>query len=63
MIINEARTYWVRIRHRQMRQKAILTMKKTNLYISFEQAQRGIAKGQFAAWYRKDELIGSGEII
>ena len=63
MEINEKRTYAVRIRHRQMPQKAILTMKKTNLHISFDQQQRGIAKGQFAAWYREDELIGSGEII
>ena len=32
------------------------------LYIEFEKPQRGIAAGQFAAWYDKEELIGSGVI-
>tara|TARA_B100001250_G_scaffold373361_1_gene359442 strand:- start:1534 stop:2685 length:1152 start_codon:yes stop_codon:yes gene_type:complete len=61
--INEERPYLVRIRHRQTFQKARLIMKKTQLYISFSQKQRGIAKGQFAAWYKEDQLIGSGEIM
>jgi len=52
----------VRIRHRQEPQLATLKMKKKHLYIQFEKQQRGIAKGQFAAWYHKDELIGSGTI-
>ena len=28
----------------------------------FDELQRGISKGQFAAWYIDDELIGSGVI-
>jgi tRNA-specific 2-thiouridylase len=32
------------------------------MHIIFETAQRGIAPGQFAAWYEKDEVIGSGVI-
>ena len=60
---SETREYQVRIRHRQSPQTATLTMQKTYLYISFAKQQRGIAKGQFAAWYKKNELIGSGPII
>jgi tRNA-specific 2-thiouridylase len=32
------------------------------MYIVFEKLQRGIAPGQFAAWYDGNELIGSGVI-
>jgi len=32
------------------------------MYIIFESEQRGIAPGQFAAWYDDDEVIGSGVI-
>jgi tRNA-specific 2-thiouridylase len=32
------------------------------LYITFENPQRGITAGQFAAWYIEDELLGSGVI-
>jgi tRNA-specific 2-thiouridylase len=64
MILSEGSSgeYDVRIRYRQELQKARLHMKKNYLYIIFEQAQRGITPGQFAAWYRKDEVIGSGVI-
>tara|TARA_B100000902_G_C27294347_1_gene909045 strand:+ start:983 stop:2134 length:1152 start_codon:yes stop_codon:yes gene_type:complete len=60
--INEKKEYFVRIRHRQILQKAILKMTKDYLYIEFIKKQRGIAKGQFAAWYENEELIGSGPI-
>ncbi|MBE38171.1 MAG: tRNA 2-thiouridine(34) synthase MnmA [Flavobacteriales bacterium] len=60
---SEIREYQVRIRHRQSLQKARLIMKKKYLYIAFAKEQRSIAKGQFAAWYKKNELIGSGPII
>ena len=63
MGVNQEKKYLIRIRHRQTLQKGILMMKKNDLYISFDQKQRGIAKGQFAAWYIKDQLIGSGEIM
>ncbi len=52
----------VRIRYRQPLQKAEVFMKENGIYILFEQAQRGIAAGQFAAIYIEDELIGSGII-
>ncbi|MAZ55614.1 MAG: tRNA 2-thiouridine(34) synthase MnmA [Flavobacteriales bacterium] len=63
MVINQEKKYLIRIRHRQTPQKGKLKMKGKQLYIVFDQQQRGIAKGQFAAWYTKDQLIGSGEIM
>ena len=58
----ENRGYAVRIRYRQAFQKATLIRKETGLYMLFEEIQRGITPGQFAAWYENDELIGSGII-
>lgn len=58
----ESRDYQVRIRYRQPLQKATLHMRENGLYMVFETPQRGIAPGQFAAWYNGDELIGSGVI-
>lgn len=52
----------VRIRYRQPLQMAKLFSKEDGMYIVFEKLQRGIAPGQFAAWYQGDELIGSGVI-
>ncbi len=52
----------VRIRYRQPLQHATLYMKENGLYIVFKHLQRGITAGQFAAWYDKDELLGSGVI-
>lgn len=54
--------YKVRIRYRQPLQNATLVRKPDALYILFDELQRGIASGQFAAWYRGEELIGSGVI-
>mgnify|MGYP001393713991 CR=1 FL=1 len=51
-----------RIRYRQPLEKAILHQKEDGLYIIFEHDQRGIAPGQFVAWYTNDELLGSGVI-
>jgi tRNA-specific 2-thiouridylase len=34
----------------------------SHLYILFDELQRGIASGQFAAWYDGHECIGSGII-
>jgi len=58
----ETREYMVRIRYRQPLQKARLYLKQDELYIIFSELQRGVAPGQFAAWYEGDELIGSGVI-
>jgi len=52
----------VRIRYRQDVEKAKLIQKENELYITFENPQRGITAGQFAAWYIEDELLGSGVI-
>jgi tRNA-specific 2-thiouridylase len=58
----ESRDYMVRIRYRQPMQKARLYCREKGMYIIFDKLQRGIAPGQFAAWYENDELIGSGVI-
>ena len=59
---NEQLEMSVRIRYRQALQKAILIKKSNGLYILFNEKQKGITPGQFAAWYLDDELIGSGAI-
>lgn len=55
--------YSARIRYRQPLTKATLIQKENGLYVLFEQAQRGIASGQFVAWYDGEECIGSGTIF
>lgn len=75
MEIGELRRYSVRIRYRQPLQEATLVMRESGLYILFDEPQRGITRGQFAAWYTpveeslatgaRDtsmEMIGSGVI-
>jgi tRNA-uridine 2-sulfurtransferase len=54
--------YLVRIRYRQPLQKARLFTRADGYYIIFDNLQRGMAPGQFAAWYENDELMGSGVI-
>jgi tRNA-uridine 2-sulfurtransferase len=58
----ERREYLVRIRYRQPLQQATLIMTENAMYIVFKKLQRGVAAGQFAAWYNSDELVGSGVI-
>ena len=58
----ERRRYDVRIRYRQPLQKAELIMEEDALYILFDEPQRGITAGQFAAWYSNDIVVGSGVI-
>jgi tRNA-specific 2-thiouridylase len=36
--------------------------REEGIYILFDDEQRGITSGQFAAWYDGEELIGSGVI-
>ena len=62
MSVNEIRRYKVRIRYRQPLQDATVIMRANGMYILFDQPQRGITPGQFAVWYDKDEMIGSGVI-
>lgn len=63
MKAGEEREYLCRIRYRQPLQKAQLYCREKGLYIIFENPQRSIARGQFAAWYDGEELIGSGVIV
>ncbi len=58
----ESRRYDVRIRYRQPLQKATLYVCEDAVYILFDEPQRGIAAGQFAAWYDGDTVVGSGVI-
>ena len=51
-----------RIRYRQALEQAVLYQKEDGLYVVFKKEQRGIAPGQFIAWYKEDELLGSGVI-
>ena len=75
MKVGELRRYKVRIRYRQPLQEATLIMRLNGLYILFDEPQRGITPGQFAAWYApvesslqtdaadtSVEMIGSGVI-
>ncbi|MGB1248018.1 MAG: tRNA 2-thiouridine(34) synthase MnmA [Chitinophagales bacterium] len=62
MNIGEERQQLGRIRYRQGLEKCTLYRQEKGLYITFDEMQRGIAAGQFAAWYDGEELIGSGVI-
>jgi tRNA-specific 2-thiouridylase len=62
MAVGEERRYLVRIRYRQPLQAATLYRRPEAMYIVFDEWQRGITAGQFAAWYNGDELTGSGVI-
>jgi len=62
MKVGESRDYLVRIRYRQALQEGTLHMTATGLCITFKEPQRGVAAGQFAAWYDGAELLGSGVI-
>jgi tRNA-specific 2-thiouridylase len=63
MKTGEWRNFSVRIRYRQPLQQAQLFQMKDGIHIVFDQPQRGVTSGQFAAWYDKEELIGSGVIV
>lgn len=62
MKIGETMRVLVRIRYRQSLQEAILHQFEEGIFIEFENLQSAITRGQFAAWYVEDELIGSGVI-
>lgn len=51
-----------RIRYRQTLEKAILYQFEEGLFVEFENPQSAIAEGQFCAWYKGEELLGSGVI-
>jgi len=60
--VGEEKEFSIRIRYRQALQKGKLICKENGLYILFDEAQKSITAGQFAAWYDGEELIGSGVI-
>ena len=62
MAEGERRRYDVRIRYRQALQTAELVAQSDGLYLLFDEPQRGVAAGQFAAWYDGEVLVGSGVI-
>ncbi len=78
LFISEKETHWVRpdyalkvgeekkflgrIRYRQPLQHVTVKALENGLVLQFDQPQKAIAAGQFAAWYDGDELIGSGVI-
>lgn len=54
--------YMARIRYRQPLTACTLHKKPEGLYMIFESPQKSVTPGQFAAWYKNEELIGSGVI-
>lgn len=58
----ESMEVMARIRYRQPLEKATLYQYENAFYIEFENPQSAIAEGQFAAWYKDEELLGSGVI-
>lgn len=59
---SEERRVATRIRYRQALVGATLYATEDGVYTIFDDAQRGVTPGQFAAWYLGEELIGSGVI-
>ncbi|MCO5723844.1 tRNA 2-thiouridine(34) synthase MnmA [Robiginitalea marina] len=78
LFVGEADLHWVRedlalkpgqemeimarIRYRQELQPAVLYRTEGGMYVDFREPQSAITPGQFVAWYREDELLGSGVI-
>ena len=58
----ESRNYVARIRYRQSLEPCTLYKRNHGLFIIFDLPQKSITPGQFAAWYDKEELLGSGVI-
>ncbi len=57
-----ARRFSIRIRYRQPLQAGTLRLEPDGTYVVFDEPQRGVTAGQFAAWYDGEELVGSGVI-
>ena len=51
-----------RIRYRQPLEKAILHKVHNGIFVEFQNPQSAIQEGQFVAWYKNEELLGSGVI-
>lgn len=62
LLENETMEVMARIRYRQPLEKATLHQTFSGLYVIFDNPQSAITEGQFVAWYKEDELLGSGVI-
>jgi tRNA-specific 2-thiouridylase len=60
--VGESEKYTARIRYRQPLTQCTLHKKAEGLYIIFDRPQKSITPGQFVAWYKGEELVGSGVI-
>jgi len=60
--VDETMKVEARIRYRQALEKATLYKVDNGLFVEFENPQSAIQEGQFVAWYKDDELLGSGVI-
>ena len=60
--LNSSQKILARIRYRQPLKPAQIFKGKEGLYLIFDKKQKAISSGQFAAWYKEKELIGSGII-
>ena len=60
--LDETMEVVARIRYRQPLQAATLYKVAGGLYVDFKENQSAITEGQFVAWYKGDELLGSGVI-
>lgn len=60
--VGQSKKLLAQIRYRQVLEPAEIFMESDGLYVIFDEHQKGIAPGQFVAWYDANELIGSGEI-
>ena len=62
LLPGESARYRARIRYRQQLEDVTLFQQPEGLYLVFDEPQKSIAAGQFAAWYQGEELVGSGVI-
>jgi len=60
--VGESAPYLLRIRYRQQLVGGTLHRRENGLYIIFDEPMKAITPGQFAAWYKGEELVGSGVI-
>ena len=61
--VGESRHIEVRIRYRQPLQGATLHVTEQGVFLQFDEPQRAVAAGQFAAWYDGERVVGSGVIV
>ena len=60
--LNSSEKILARIRYRQPLKPAEIFRSQDGIYLIFDKKQKAISSGQFAAWYKGNELIGSGVI-